>query len=621
MPLGYGSSEQGFVGVNCVAKDLVASSVVVGARSSRRSNTSSEEIEESHEGFDEASLSTMEISLEPELDIIIRDISQTIDCLYRISIHLTQRSANQHGAKVAAIDVSLFEDYDTEYLREKYPSLPEFLVARIGKAISRRRQYLTYRELHARKLRSHLEGEKDTDTLSILTRTTATTFRSQSGLDESLTSTRPDSRLTIMSETTYATLAANTDRITMPDVPKDALQGAPFECPICRKMHQLSEDRPTQEWHRHVFRDLRPYICTFEDCTAPDTDYESRHSWFSHERKQHRVSWSCRGHCDQSFHTREEFKEHILVSKPVDIDAMQISAFMDMCSLPMRESSESQCPFCQGILEGAKSIEKHIGHHLEEVALFALPRSIFNDDEGESDLESSIEPTAKMLDTGAKDTGEPVDYETTRDRTSEQTIPYVAEDWRIRILEELKHSVIDWKGYDLASFGELLRHGTFPVTRDEGSSSGRKPKREVTGNYKAYLFRRIVLFCKASVPKGRKVSKVAESNGQPDLRLKGRIFLGDLTDVLRTYQAHLDSFRVQLFWRGDPGIETVIVDFLDLSTANDWCDLIEEQRRMIIRMKHQAYVYPPSLSPKGQPADLPFENPRPAPAIPNWPLR
>jgi hypothetical protein len=56
-----------------------------------------------------------------------------------------------------SVDKSFFQEHDTSHVREKYPSCPLYLSQRLGQAISRRRQYLSYREEHQKKLSKDIE--------------------------------------------------------------------------------------------------------------------------------------------------------------------------------------------------------------------------------------------------------------------------------------------------------------------------------------------------------------------------------------------------------------------------------------------------------------------------------
>ncbi|KAF8053829.1 hypothetical protein FPV67DRAFT_1443106 [Lyophyllum atratum] len=45
---------------------------------------------------------------------------------------------------------------------------------------------------------------------------------------------------------------------------------------------------------RHVFEDLRPYVCTFQNCHRANHLFASRHEWYDHEGTFHRREWYCK---------------------------------------------------------------------------------------------------------------------------------------------------------------------------------------------------------------------------------------------------------------------------------------------------------------------------------------
>ena len=329
-----------------------------------------------------------------EISLLVQDISQTVDCLYRVSIYLTKQSFKDRYAKSAEIDVSGFEQYDLEHVRQKYPDAKPYLISRIGKSISKRRQYLKYREQHAIKIAQDLElveGSYEVDnedTHTTLSETTATTFVELQEFEKTQLARRQSSAASILSDTTYSSLAGDGERLRMPALPEGAADQEPFVCPICHKLSQLETVRTTHEWTKHVFRDLQPYTCTFEDCPLGGETFESRHLWFNHELKLHRRSWICRGHCNESFQSYEDFQEHVQEFYPQDIAPSQLSTFIDMCAVPFEATVKSDCPLCECVVTGSRRLEKHLGRHMEEIALFALPQSLFEDG-GDLDSDNS----------------------------------------------------------------------------------------------------------------------------------------------------------------------------------------------------------------------------------------
>ncbi len=115
--------------------------------------------------------------------------------------------------------------------------------------------------------------------------------------------------------------------------PKESADEKPFECPYCFCVITIDG---TRSWTEHIFDDLQPYICTFQHCSTPDRLYDSRREWFHHVTAHLRC-----GHTG---------------------DAKLV------------------CPLCKSTLASPHLFEWHLARHLEELALFALPRNELNDD-------------------------------------------------------------------------------------------------------------------------------------------------------------------------------------------------------------------------------------------------
>ena len=348
-----------------------------------------------------------------------------------------QKTTNRYD-KCSDIDTSFFEPFDINYARQRFPSAKEFLVQRLGKAISKRRQWLKYREQHALKLGQFLDpAENILDSASTLSETTATTFEAPtvafehhnsfasnlpSGGSHSLGSEpsisdlaatfnlaslrRVQSMSTIATETTYATTFGDEGRLRMPDIPEEGLDTQPFECSYCHHIVSVSN---THAWMRHVYRDLQPYVCTFEECPIGEETYESRHRWFNHEMQSHYRVWPCLGHCNEVFLIREELEQHVRAHIEQNIPPAQLKVFVDMAArYPDKVHTEFECPLCASKITGTTSLEKHLGRHLEGLALFALPHpesvSIEASESGDSnDSEESYsqnEPLDIQISTG-----------------------------------------------------------------------------------------------------------------------------------------------------------------------------------------------------------------------------
>ncbi|KAH9217114.1 BcCDC24, RhoGEF protein [Leptodontidium sp. 2 PMI_412] len=185
---------------------------------------------------------------------------------------------------------------------------------------------------------------------------------------------------------------------------------------------------------------------------------------------------------------------------------------------------------------------------------------------------------------------------------------------RAEALEDLCARVDDWKNHRVDHFGELLQHGHFPVVTG---------KSDVQKEYTIYLFERILLCCKDLNPnkskdklmgaqKDKKDRKDKSRNKEPNknakLQLKGRIFMTNVTEVMSL--AKQGSYTVQIFWKGDPGVENFIIRFSNEETMRKWYEGVDGQR------KQHASTVQTGSSPDAAPADFAWMRDQTAP-IPN----
>uniref|UniRef100_A0A0D2XP58 C2H2-type domain-containing protein n=1 Tax=Fusarium oxysporum (strain Fo5176) TaxID=660025 RepID=A0A0D2XP58_FUSOF len=97
-----------------------------------------------------------------ELSQIFAAIVEDINCLFRLSVSIHNPSPHDRFKKACLTDTSGYEPFDVQHVCNKLSKAPKPIAERLGKAISRRRQYFKYRELHHDKLASGLElDDKD----------------------------------------------------------------------------------------------------------------------------------------------------------------------------------------------------------------------------------------------------------------------------------------------------------------------------------------------------------------------------------------------------------------------------------------------------------------------------
>ena len=91
----------------------------------------------------------------------MEEIHEVTLCLLRFS--MTLRNPARHDEMKESISTSThhFEKFDIDHVQHKFPGARQYLHERLGRAISKHRQYFKYREEHHSKLTEGLDDEKD----------------------------------------------------------------------------------------------------------------------------------------------------------------------------------------------------------------------------------------------------------------------------------------------------------------------------------------------------------------------------------------------------------------------------------------------------------------------------
>ncbi|KAL3608758.1 Guanine nucleotide exchange factor for Cdc42p [Fusarium poae] len=142
-------------------------------------------------------------------------------------------------------------------------------------------------------------------------------------------------------------------------------------------------------------------------------------------------------------------------------------------------------------------------------------------------------------------------------------------------VKDLTGRVEDWKSHKVEQFGKLLLHGVYGVITG---------KTDQEKDYEIYLFESILLCCKeiSSSKSKDKKDKLRSAgpkvrNKSAKLQLKGRIFMTNVTDIVSFTKP--GSHSVQIWWKGDPGVENFIIKFLNEETLKKWVNTLEAQRK------------------------------------------
>lgn len=143
--------------------------------------------------------------------------------------------------------------------------------------------------------------------------------------------------------------------------------------------------------------DLSSYTCVFEDCD--EFFFESRQKWWAHEIQAHRMKWVC-GVCRSQQPNDAAMKDHLRAAHSEQISSDQIEDVAYNFGRPLEHINAADCPLCDypRILRRRGYSEeqichipthifgRHLGRHLEQLALFVIPNTdLADDNDGTSD--------------------------------------------------------------------------------------------------------------------------------------------------------------------------------------------------------------------------------------------
>lgn len=187
----------------------------------------------------------------------------------------------------------------------------------------------------------------------------------------------------------------------VPQMPVEVGLGDPFRCIYCG--HTIHNIKNRQDWkyvstgaerklvkltsyRMHVFADLRPYICTFSGCKDELVQFKNRSLWADHEFSEHRVekTWVC-PQCYIEFPRPETWVQHVQSSHGIVFSGPRRQiAIATAYKRKEKPVEHEKCFLCNRITgKSRRAFIKHVGQHMEEIALMALPRET-EDDSGEA---------------------------------------------------------------------------------------------------------------------------------------------------------------------------------------------------------------------------------------------
>lgn len=334
---------------------------------------------------------------EQVITLLLEIADECISGLLRLVALVRKPTSGQDQFSEAQHHADPFSDhFDIIYVQERYPKLcrPEsrWLSERFGRANAKRRQFLR----HAREHRDRLRNQKAEGPRTSAPDSTgaATSQPLQSPFE-------PDSKKP-MDEDTGSRLILNLMNVNNNGEPES-------ECPLCWAIRDIGSRRA---WRLHVFADLKPYVCSLEEGECDDLLFGDPFSWFDHELQCHRRQWVCIMCEGGPFEAAEKFDNHLKSAHsdlPPDMAGLEV--VKDASQRAVSEISAADCPFCDewedilrqkapgkenhdpsaqpgaSITVSPRTFQAHVAHHMEQLALFALPRGLVNSgDEDERNL-------------------------------------------------------------------------------------------------------------------------------------------------------------------------------------------------------------------------------------------
>ncbi|QPC80095.1 hypothetical protein HYE68_010847 [Fusarium pseudograminearum] len=442
---------------------------------------------------------------ETEAAQISQNVSDVVNCLLRLSVAIRNPAPHDRFMTFSSSEASHYEPFDIQHVKNKFSDVEPFLADRLGKAISRRREYFKYRESHHLKLKQGLDsveedGAESTVASSLPLHAKAAGFNLDA-MDEDGASNSG------FTQTSFASSRADSDKLSVPPLPKEAEDG-PFECPFCYMMITASS---TDSWKRHVLADLRPYVCLWEDCTASGMEFTRRYEWMLHEMQNHRKTYNCPCSCGMTFRVRPQCRDHINKAHSKAFPTSQLDTMIDLNAKPMNEKESSICPLCQENLSSMEDYQRHVGRHQEQLALFALPSLPTDDDEQIEDNVSGPHTYASFEDLN-------VPYgQTKEENPPESPVPTKPTSGPIKEMEDLH---VEYRTKWLPLCSELLR----------SPSSDTKKRKEDCRKLSEDIINHVLL----------KIDTI-ETAGIPEARARRKEIVREVQNKLTDLDAVIDS--------------------------------------------------------------------------------
>lgn len=166
----------------------------------------------------------------------LRDVRDVVDLLYRFALTLRNPAGHSRIRDALSSSAIAYHPYDVRHIQSKYPVADQWLIERLARATSARRQFIRYREDHYDKKASEGEAEDGATTL-------ATSLPGPGEGADSIARETFDETRSTYSQTSYATSVSGTTSLRPPRLPEAGIDERPFQCDICYSIVSFDGER------------------------------------------------------------------------------------------------------------------------------------------------------------------------------------------------------------------------------------------------------------------------------------------------------------------------------------------------------------------------------------------
>jgi len=143
-----------------------------------------------------------------------------------------------------------------------------------------------------------------------------------------------------------------------------------------------------QSWTKHIYEDVQPFTCTFENCREPKT-FKRKSDWIRHENERHRHLewWVCQvDDCRHPSFRKGNFLQHLIREHKLPEPKQKTKAAIKRARLTepawvmleqchhetTRKPQDEPCKFCRKSFPTWKKLTVHLANHMLQFSLSIL---------------------------------------------------------------------------------------------------------------------------------------------------------------------------------------------------------------------------------------------------------